>query len=97
DSPDQIIRSVERDYEKEYGPGLIIHQEKENYKGLEIFRLTGWTEEEERNYTEINSVEWIVIFCTNQEYQIIKHTAFMPMDSIAKMYDIRCNLEGNED
>lgn len=90
DSPDDIIRKVEKEYEREYGSDLIMHRERERYKGMSIYRFTGWTVEDDRKYTMINSDEWMVIFCADNKHQVIKDTGYQPMDSIAKMYDIRC-------
>ena len=93
DSPKEIIRKIEKEYEKEYGSNLIMHRERETYKGMDVYRFTGWTVEDDRKYSEINSDEWLIVFCGNNTHQVIKHTAFRPMDSIAKSRRIKCLTE----
>ncbi|MCM4153572.1 hypothetical protein DHD05_18420 [Arenibacter sp. N53] len=90
DSPDEIIRKVERDYEKEYGSDLIMHRDWERYNGMDVYRFAGWTVEDDRNYTEINSDEWIILFCTDKKYKILKHTGYLPIDTIIKINNIKC-------
>ena len=90
DSPDQILKKVEREYKKEYDTDLIMHRQRENYKGIEIYRLTGWPVEVDNKYLELNSDEWIIIFCSDKKPKVIKHTGFMPLDSISKIYNIEC-------
>lgn len=87
-SQEAIISKIEKEYHQEFGDDLVMHREWEEYNGTNVYRFTGLSKEYDDSYM-INSAEWVIIFYKDNNYQVIKQTAYMPMDSIVKINDIK--------
>lgn len=84
----QLLKRVKEEYAKSIKlkvDKIRFSIEKDSFRDKKIYRISRWT----KNQT--NSDEWILAVCRNKKHKIIRHTAFMPLDSLKPLKSFQCS------
>ncbi|MFI2742491.1 hypothetical protein ACG2LH_07105 [Zhouia sp. PK063] len=85
---DQLLKRLKEQYAKSIKlkvDKIRFSVEKDSFKGKKIYRISGWCA-----INQTNSDEWILAVCKDKKYKIIRHTAFMPLDSLEALKSFHC-------